>query len=43
MAHAKNIGEPFMARSKNLYNIPWIMHVIWPSIYVYYTASERLH
>ena len=22
MAHAKNIGEPFMARAKNLYNIP---------------------
>ena len=22
MAHAKNIGEPFMARAKNVYNIP---------------------
>ena len=22
MAHAKNIGEPFMARAKKLYNIP---------------------
>ena len=22
MAHAKNIGEPFMAHAKNLYNIP---------------------
>ena len=22
IAHAKNIGEPFMARAKNLYNIP---------------------
>ena len=22
MAHAKNIGEPFVARAKNLYNIP---------------------
>ena len=30
MAHAKNIGEPFMAHAKNLYNIPcnaihWIL------------------
>ena len=23
MAHAKNIGEPFMAHAKKLYNIPW--------------------
>ena len=22
MAHAKNLGEPFMARLENLYNIP---------------------
>ena len=24
MAHAKNLGEPFMAHLENLYNIPWI-------------------
>ena len=24
MAQAKNIGEPFMAHAKNLYNIPWV-------------------
>ena len=24
MAHAKNIGEPFMAHAKNIYNIPWV-------------------
>ena len=23
MAHAKNLGEPFMAHLENLYNIPW--------------------
>ena len=23
MAHAKNIGESFMAHAKKLYNIPW--------------------
>ena len=28
MAHAKNIGEPFMARAKNLYNIPCCMFVL---------------
>ena len=22
-AHAKNLGEPFMAHLENLYNIPW--------------------
>ena len=24
MAHAKNLGEPFMAHLENLYNIPWL-------------------
>ena len=26
MAHAKNLGEPFMAHLENLYNIPCIQH-----------------
>ena len=25
MAHAKNLGEPFMAHLENLYNIPWVL------------------
>ena len=24
MAHAKNLGEPFMAHLEDLYNIPWL-------------------
>ena len=28
MAHAKNIGEPFMAHAKKLYSIPWNMAIL---------------
>ena len=27
MARAKNLGEPFMARLGNLYNIPWLIDI----------------
>ena len=27
MAHAKNLGEPFMAHLENLYNILWCMAI----------------
>ena len=29
MAHAKNLGEPFMARLENLYNIPCICQILF--------------
>ena len=32
MAHAKNLGEPFMAHLENLYNIPWYMLYIFLDI-----------
>ena len=35
MAHAKNLGEPFMAHLENLHNIPWLCMALSENIIPY--------
>ena len=42
MALAKNIGEPFMAHAKNLYNIPCFTHFFLIANIVLYNIVQNL-